>query len=126
MGSGGRPDDAWRERPPGDQLLGSVLLLELSGRLANDPAGAEAEFEHAQLELDYTEMKAPLDSRIDRGVVDVGNLVGASEQTVLAEINQIDPIYAYFTISEPYERASSLVVHRQAMIGRGASNRKAA
>lgn len=61
---------------------------------------AEAEFERAQLDLEYTEVRAPFDGRIDRRLVDVGNLVGAGEQTVLAEINQIDPIYAYFTISE--------------------------
>ena len=61
---------------------------------------AEAQFERAQIDLEYTEVRAPFDGRIDRRLVDVGNLVGASEQTVLVEINQIDPIYVYFTISE--------------------------
>ena len=32
--------------------------------------------------------------------MDPGNLVGAGEFTLLAEINQIDPIYVYFTINE--------------------------
>ena len=36
-----------------------------------------------------------------RRLIDPGNLVGAGgQETVLAEINQIDPIYAYFTINE--------------------------
>ena len=35
-----------------------------------------------------------------RHLIDAGNLVGTDGQTKLAEINQIDPIYAYFTINE--------------------------
>ena len=62
---------------------------------------AEAQVVIAQLNLDYTSVKAPFDGRMGRHLVDPGNLVGApAHQTVLAEINQIDPIYVYFTISE--------------------------
>ena len=61
---------------------------------------AEANRDLAQLDLDYTTVNAPFDGRIDRRLKDPGNLVGSGEKTVLAEINQIDPIYAYFTISE--------------------------
>lgn len=61
---------------------------------------AEANRELAKLNLGYTLVTAPFNGRIDRRLQDVGNLVGAGEQTVLAEINQIDPIYVYFTISE--------------------------
>ena len=32
--------------------------------------------------------------------MDEGNLVGAGEFTLLASINQIDPIYVYFTMNE--------------------------
>jgi len=61
---------------------------------------AEASRELARLNLSYTTVTAPFDGRIDRRLKDVGNLVGAGEETVLAEINQIDPIYVYFTINE--------------------------
>ncbi len=61
---------------------------------------AEASRDLAQLDLDYTRVKAPFDGRIDRRLKDPGNLVGSTEKTVLAEINQINPIYIYFTISE--------------------------
>ena len=54
----------------------------------------------AQLNLEYTRVTAPFDGRIDRRLKDPGNLVGAGEFTLLAEINQIDPIYVYFTMSE--------------------------
>jgi RND family efflux transporter MFP subunit len=54
----------------------------------------------ALLNLGYTEVRAPFDGRIDRRLVDPGNLVGSSEATVLASMNCIDPIYAYFTVSD--------------------------
>jgi RND family efflux transporter MFP subunit len=61
---------------------------------------AQASRDLARLELSYTQIRAPFDGRIDRRLRDPGNLVGAGENTVLAQINQIDPIYVYFTISE--------------------------
>jgi RND family efflux transporter MFP subunit len=61
---------------------------------------AEAARDLAKLNLDYTEVTAPFDGRIDRRLVDSGNLVGASGNTVLAELNQINPIYVYFNISD--------------------------
>lgn len=61
---------------------------------------ATAKRDLAKLNLDYTRVSAPFDGRIGRRLKDVGNLVGAGEFTLLAEINQIDPIYVYFTMSE--------------------------
>jgi RND family efflux transporter MFP subunit len=56
--------------------------------------------ELAEFNLGYTEVKAPFDGRIDRRLVDPGNLVGSSETTVLASLSQINPIYVYFNISD--------------------------
>jgi RND family efflux transporter MFP subunit len=61
---------------------------------------AEAARDLNRLNLDYTEVVAPFDGRIDRRLVDPGNLVGSGQSTVLAEVNQIDPIYIYFTVSD--------------------------
>jgi RND family efflux transporter MFP subunit len=60
----------------------------------------KAALETAQLDLGYTKVYAPFDGRVGRRLVDPGNLVGAGEQTLLAEVNQIEPVYVYFTISE--------------------------
>jgi RND family efflux transporter MFP subunit len=61
---------------------------------------AEAARDLAGLNLSYTEIAAPFDGRIDRRLVDPGNLVGSTGNTVLARMNQLDPIYVYFNISD--------------------------
>jgi RND family efflux transporter MFP subunit len=62
---------------------------------------AQAQVIIAKLNLGYTEVRAPFDGKIGRHLVDPGNLVGsAGQQTTLAEINRINPIYVYFTINE--------------------------
>lgn len=76
---------------------------------------AKANRNLAKLDLDYTKVVAPFDGRIDRRLKDPGNLVGAGEFTQLAQINQIDPIYVYFTINE----TDLLKVIKQTNIGPG-------
>ena len=61
---------------------------------------ARAAIETARLNLSYTRIKAPISGRIGRQLVDVGNLVGAGERTLLTTIVRDDPIYAYFNVSE--------------------------
>ena len=55
----------------------------------------------ARINLGYTRITAPFDGRIDRHLVDPGNLVGSTgTATKLATIEQIDPAYVYFSINE--------------------------
>jgi RND family efflux transporter MFP subunit len=64
---------------------------------------AQAQLEIAKLNLSYTTVAAPFTGQMGRHLIDVGNLVGGGgggQDTVLAEINQIDPLYVYFTINE--------------------------
>lgn len=63
---------------------------------------AEAQVKEAQLNLDYTQIKAPIDGRISRRLVSVGNLItgGSSGATLLTDIVSLDPIYFYFDASE--------------------------
>jgi RND family efflux transporter MFP subunit len=63
-------------------------------------AAAEASRELARQDLSYTQVTAPISGRIDRRLRDPGNLVGAGEFTPLARIDQLDPIYVYFTLNE--------------------------
>lgn len=61
---------------------------------------ADAAVEQAKIDLGYTQIHAPISGIIGRNLVDVGNLVGASEQTLLTSIVQIDQVYGYFEVSE--------------------------
>lgn len=69
-------------------------------KAAASVAAAKAAVETAQLYLSYTNIYAPVSGRIGRNLVDVGNLVGADESTLLATIVNDDPIYTYFNVSE--------------------------
>ncbi len=61
---------------------------------------AKAAVEQAELDLDYTQVKAPISGRVGRRMVDVGNLVGSGEPTLLTQIVTYEPIYAYYSMSE--------------------------
>lgn len=61
---------------------------------------AEARIDSLELDLSYTKVTAPASGRISRHLIDVGNLVGRGENTVLARLVNDSVIYAYFTISE--------------------------
>jgi len=63
-------------------------------------AGDIAQINKAKLNLSYTIIKAPISGRVSARFVDVGNLVGQGEATLLTKIVKIDPIYAYFSPSQ--------------------------
>ena len=54
----------------------------------------------ARINYGYTSVSAPFDGRVSRHLVDVGNLVGNTSATVLASIDQLNPIYVYFSVNE--------------------------
>jgi RND family efflux transporter MFP subunit len=62
--------------------------------------GSRSELQNAEIELGYTTIKSPINGLISRHLVDAGNLVGQTGATVLATVRTINPIYAYFEISE--------------------------
>jgi membrane fusion protein, multidrug efflux system len=62
---------------------------------------AKAAIELAKINLGYTNVQAPFDGVVTNHLVDVGALVGYSGPTKLATIIQTDPLYIYFTLSEP-------------------------
>ena len=62
---------------------------------------AKAAIETAQINLNYTTVNAPFNGVVTRHLVDKGALVGVGSPTKLATIIQLDPLYVYFTISEP-------------------------
>lgn len=75
---------------------------------------SEAQVRQAELDLQFTELRAPIDGRIGDRRVSVGNLIaggtGGNATTLLATIVSIDPIRFEFTFDEAsflrYERAA--------------------
>lgn len=61
---------------------------------------AEAVVRNAQLQLEYCEIRSPLEGRAGQYLVDVGNVVMANQSLVV--INQIDPIEVTFSVAERY------------------------
>ncbi len=62
----------------------------------------QAALTNAQIDLSYTTIESPLNGLVSRNFVDLGNLVGGSEATLLATVRRIDPIFAYFEVSERF------------------------
>lgn len=62
-------------------------------------ADARAKLRQAELERDWTEVRAPQSGRVSNRRVDAGNLVQAGA-TLLTTIVALDPIYASFDMSE--------------------------
>ncbi len=72
---------------------------------------AEGALKQAQLNVEYTKVVAPIDGRVSRHLVTVGNLVQGSESgaTLLTSIVSLSPIYVYFDTDEAtYVRNSKL------------------
>jgi membrane fusion protein (multidrug efflux system) len=60
---------------------------------------ARAALETARINLDYTEVKAPISGHIGRSAVTVGALVTANQPAALSVIHQLDPVYVDVTRS---------------------------
>jgi RND family efflux transporter MFP subunit len=63
-------------------------------------AGDKANIDDAKIKLSYTIITAPISGQVSARVVDVGNLVGQGESTLLTTIVKYNPLYAYFSPSQ--------------------------
>ncbi len=59
--------------------------------------GAEAQLQQSRINLDYTEIKAPIDGKIGRTAVTAGNYVSNSTGTLVSIVSQ-DPMYVVFPV----------------------------
>jgi RND family efflux transporter MFP subunit len=60
---------------------------------------AQATLNAAQLNLEFTHVTSPVDGRVSRQLVNIGNLVQA-DSTQLTTVVSIDPMYVYFSMDE--------------------------
>jgi RND family efflux transporter MFP subunit len=72
------------------------------GEAAASLDAAEAALETSRLNLQWTEVRAPITGRVSRMNVTVGNLVngGSGQTTTLTTIVSIDPLYCYLNVPE--------------------------
>jgi multidrug efflux system membrane fusion protein len=103
-------ENAEREFKRTDQLLANraISTEEAEARDARFKEAkaallvAQATRDTAKLDLDYTEIRAPIDGRVSRALVTTGNYVsgipGAS--SILTTIVSVNPIYVYADIDE--------------------------
>ena len=105
-----RLESAEREAKRTEQLLASkAISTEESearqSRFSEARAGllaAEAALNFAKLDLEYTEVRAPIDGRVSRAIVTPGNFVSgmAGNATLLTTIVTVDPVYVYADFDE--------------------------
>jgi RND family efflux transporter MFP subunit len=92
------------------QLLKSraISAEELDTRVADQREAEEAvkaaraAVDAARLNVEFTQVRAPIPGRISREYVTVGNLIngGTAESTLLTRIVSLDSIYSYFEVDE--------------------------
>lgn len=90
----------------GKSLVGRHLIsqqdydqLVTEASTSNDDIGsAAAALEAARLNLEFTEVRAPIDGRVSRKLITPGNLV--TPASVLTTLVSDDPVYAYFDADE--------------------------
>jgi membrane fusion protein, multidrug efflux system len=74
----------------------TALVGQVEGAIKGDQAAIET----AKLNLDYADIRSPIDGRTGARLVDKGNLVHASDNTALVTITEIKPIFVSFTLPQ--------------------------
>jgi membrane fusion protein, multidrug efflux system len=82
--------------PAGQQSAVDVALANEQA-LQAQVLGAEAQLQQAQINLDYTEIRAPIDGKISRTAVTPGNYVSPGTGTLVTIVSQ-DPMFVVFPV----------------------------
>ena len=86
-------------RGPAGQQSTVDAALASERALAAQIAGAQAQLQTAQINLGYTEIRAPIDGRISSTAVTEGNVVSPTSGTLATIVSQ-DPIYVLFSVAQ--------------------------
>jgi len=88
-----RAAELWERRAVSREEYDQRHAAQIMAQAAVD--AAEAALQSAQLDLEYTRIKAPISGRIGRAEITRGNLASA-DSTLLATLVSVDPLYVYF------------------------------
>jgi membrane fusion protein, multidrug efflux system len=86
-------------RTPAGQQQSVDQTLSTERSLAAQVATAQAQLQQAQINLGYTEIRAPIDGKISSTAVTEGNVVSPTSGTLANLVSQ-DPMYVIFTIAQ--------------------------
>lgn len=104
-----RADLAHVEATRGDRLFAASAIAQaerdsLASTAAQadaEVAGAQAQLALARLDVEFTEVRAPIAGRAGRALVSIGDYVAAGPApTPLTQLVSIDPVYVYFSGDE--------------------------
>lgn len=113
-------EQARREEERMAQLLANKAISaeEADGRKARYD-GAKAALESAQLDLEYTEVRAPIDGRVSRALLTEGNYVSgvAGSSSLLTTLVSVNPVYVHADIDEDAYLKFSELVHDKKLGG---------
>jgi membrane fusion protein, multidrug efflux system len=73
-------------------------LTSAATEAAADVASIRAQLNSARLNLEFTQVRSPIDGHVSRALINAGNLVSSAD--VLTTVVSDDPIYAYFDTDE--------------------------
>ena len=76
---------------------------QLSAQARADASAVDADkaaIEAARVQLQYTDILAPIDARAGALMINLGNLVKANDTPYLVQLNQVTPIYVTFFVPE--------------------------
>ena len=107
-------DEAKREEDRSASLLAdrAISAEEADARKARYEE-AKAALESARLDLEYTEVRAPISGRVSRELLTVGNYVSgvAGSASLLTTIVSVDPVYVYADVDEDSYLKFNALVH---------------
>jgi RND family efflux transporter MFP subunit len=107
-------EQARREQERTAQLLANKAISaeEADGRKARYD-GAKAALESAQLDLEYTQVRAPIDGRVSRALLTEGNYVSgvAGSASLLTTLVSVNPVYVHADVDEDAYLKFSELVH---------------
>ncbi len=85
---------------------GSIAQADLDQKLAAEANAAaslrlaKAQLAKSELDVSYTSIEAPLTGFIGKALKEIGSFVDSGQNSLLAVMQQVDPIYVSFQVSE--------------------------
>jgi len=96
-------DQAKSEAERTDKLLkNDAISVEEAGARKARYEEAKAKLDAARLDLEYTEVRSPIDGRVSRALLTEGNYVSgvAGSASQLTSVVSVDPVYVYANVDE--------------------------